>query len=162
GSTTQRDRPGCRCAPPGLQWRRGRKDDGDRPGMAAYRFIGQPIAPIEDAALLTRARRFVDDVRVRDALEAALVRSSFAHARIKSVDVSAARAAPGVHAVLTYADIRPLITQDRMPLELRVEQLPPNVTPMPLAKDETVFVGEAVAAVIADSRYAAEDAAALV
>jgi carbon-monoxide dehydrogenase large subunit len=130
--------------------------------MAAYKFIGQPIARIEDAALLTGAGRFVDDVPVRDALEAAFVRSSFAHARIRSIDVAAARAAPGVHAVLTYADIRPLLTQDRMPLELRVEQLPANVTPMPLARDEVVFAGEAICAVIADSRYAAEDAAALV
>ena len=130
--------------------------------MAAYKFIGQPIVRIEDAALLTGAGRFVDDIAVPGALEAAFVRSSFAHARIKSVDVAAARAAPGVHAVLTYADIRPLLTQDRMPLELRVELLPPNVTPYPLAKDEVVFCGEAIAAVIADSRYAAEDAAALV
>jgi aerobic carbon-monoxide dehydrogenase large subunit len=130
--------------------------------MAAYKFIGQPIARIEDAALLTGAGRFVDDVPVPDALQAAFVRSSFAHARIKSVDVAAARAAPGVHAVLTYDDVRPLITQDRMPLELRVEPLPPNITPMPLAKDEVVFAGEAIAAVIADSRYAAEDAAALI
>ena len=97
--------------------------------MAVYRFIGQPIGRIEDAALLTGAGRFVDDVPVPGALEATFVRSAFAHARIKAVDVAAARAAPGVHAVLTYADIRPLLTQDRMPIELRVEPLPPNVTP---------------------------------
>src|SRR6516164_7930935 len=132
------------------------------PAMAEYRFIGQPIGRIEDAALLRGAGRFVDDLAVPGALEAAFVRSSFAHARIKTVDVAAARAAPGVHAVLTYADIRPLLTQDRMPLELRVETLPPNITPYPLARDEVVFAGEAVVAVIADSRYAAEDAAALV
>ena len=130
--------------------------------MVAYKFIGQPIARVEDAALLTGAGRFVDDVPVVGALEAAFVRSSFAHARIKSIDVSAARTAPGVRAVLAYADIRPLLTQDRMPLELRVEPLPPNVTPYPLAKDEVVFAGEAIVAVIAESRYAAEDAAALV
>src|SRR5690348_17560704 len=130
--------------------------------MAAYKFIGQPIARIEDAALLTGAGRFVDDVPLPGTLQAAFVRSAFAHAHIKSVDVTAARAAPGVHAVLTYADIRPLLTQDRMPLELRVETLPPDITPYPLAKDEVVFAGEAIVAVIADSRYAAEDAAALV
>ncbi|MBO0712229.1 MAG: xanthine dehydrogenase family protein molybdopterin-binding subunit [Acetobacteraceae bacterium] len=130
--------------------------------MPAYRFIGQPVARIEDAALLTGTGRFVDDISVSGALEAAFVRSVFAHARIKSINVAAARAVPGVHAVLTAADIRPRLTQDRMPLELRVEPLPPNVTPYPLAKDEVVFAGEAIAAVIADSRYAAEDAAALV
>src|SRR5690242_9767022 len=95
--------------------------------MAAYKFIGQPIARIEDAALLTGAGRFVDDVPLPGTLQAAFVRSAFAHARITSVDVAAARAAPGVHAVLTYADIRPLLTQDRMPLELRVETLPPKI-----------------------------------
>ena len=52
-------------------------------------------------------------------LEAAFVRSTLAHARIKSIDLSAARTAPGVHAVLTFEDFRPLLTQDRLPLELR-------------------------------------------
>src|SRR5262249_23387669 len=60
--------------------------------MAAYKFIGQPIPRIEDAALLTGAGRFVDDVPVPEALEAAFVRSAFAHARIRSMDVAAARA----------------------------------------------------------------------
>ena len=130
--------------------------------MAALKFIGSPIVRIEDAALLRGAGRFVDDVPVPEALEAAFVRSAFAHARITSIDVAAARAVPGVFAVLAYADIRPLLTRDRMPLELRDEQLPANATPYPLAKDEVVFAGEAIVAVIADSRYAAEDAAALV
>jgi carbon-monoxide dehydrogenase large subunit len=89
--------------------------------MAVHRFIGQPIARIEDAALLTGAGRYVDDVPVPGSLEAAFVRSTFAHARIKAVDVAAARVAPGVHAVLTYSDIRPLLTQDRMPLESEIK-----------------------------------------
>ena len=142
--------------------RRANVEDRGELRMVAHRFVGQPIARIEDAALLTGAGRFVDDVLVLGALEAAFVRSPFAHARIKSIDVAAARAAPGVSAVLAYADIRPLLTQDRMPLELRDEPLPPNVTPYPLATDEVVFAGEAIVAVIAESRYAAEDAAELV
>ncbi len=130
--------------------------------MTSPKFIGQPIPRIEDKALITGAGRFVDDIHLPGMLEAAFVRSTLAHARIGSIDVSAARAAPGVHAVLTYADIRPLLTQDRLPLELRLEPLPPNITPYPLAKDEVVFVGEAIVVVIADSRYLAEDAATLV
>jgi CO/xanthine dehydrogenase Mo-binding subunit len=63
--------------------------------MVAHRFIGQPAARIEDAALLTGAGRFVNDVPVRAALQAAFVRSPFAHARIKSIDVATARAAAG-------------------------------------------------------------------
>ena len=130
--------------------------------MKSHKFIGQPIARIEDHALITGTGRFVGDIYLPGILEAAFVRSSFAHARIKSIDTTAARATPGVHAVLTFEDLRPLLTQDRLPLELRLEPLPPNVTPFPLAKDEVVFVGEAIAVVIADSRYLAEDAAMLV
>ena len=80
--------------------------------MVAHRFVGQPIARIEDAALLRGAGRFVDDVLVLGALEAAFVRSPFAHARIKSIDVAAACAAPAVSAVLAYADIRPLLDDE--------------------------------------------------
>lgn len=130
--------------------------------MSSFKFIGQPIARIEDDALIKGAGRYVDDIHLPGTFEAAFVRSSFAHAKIKSIDASAARAAPGVHAVFTYEDIRPLLTQDRLPLELRLDPLPPNITPYPLAKDEVVFVGEAIAVVIADSRYLAEDAATLV
>ena len=130
--------------------------------MSGHKFIGKAIPRQEDDALVKGAGKYVDDIHLPNTLEAAFVRSSFAHAKIKSIDVSATRAAPGVHAVFTYDDIRPLLTADRLPLELRLEQLPPNVTPLPLAKDEVVFVGEAIAVVIAESRYLAEDAAALV
>jgi len=130
--------------------------------MSGHRFIGQPIARVEDDALLKGKGRYVDDVHLPGMLEAAFVRSSFAHAKIGGIDVSAAQAAPGVRAVLTFDDIRPLLTCDRLPLELRLDQLPPDITPLPLAKDEVVFVGEAIAIVVAESRYLAEDAAALV
>src|SRR5207237_8173152 len=74
----------------------------------------------------------------------------------------AARNPPGAHAVLTLADLMPLLANDRLPLQFRTAQLPPDITPLVLAKDEVAFVGEAVAVVIADTRYIAEDAAALV
>ena len=64
--------------------------------MSSFKFIGQPIARIEDDALLKGKGKFVDDIHLPGTLEAAFVRSSFAHARIKSIDVSTARAAPGV------------------------------------------------------------------
>ena len=130
--------------------------------MTPYKVIGQPVIRIEDDALIRGGGRFVGDIQLPGTLEAAFVRSTFAHAKIKSVDLSAARKAPGVHAVLAFDDLRPLLTQDRLPLELRLEVLPPNVTPFPLAKDEVVFVGEAIAVVIAESRYLAEDAATMV
>ncbi len=130
--------------------------------MSTRKFIGSPVARVEDDALLRGRGRFVDDVHLPDTLEAAFVRSPTAHARLVSVDTAAARALPGVHAVLTYQDIRSLLTQDRLPLELRLDQVPPNITPYPLAKDEVVFAGEAIAVVIADCRFRAEDAAGLV
>ena len=95
-------------------------------------------------------------------LEAAFVRSPHAHAELRAIDVRAAQQYPGVHAVFTLADLAPLLAQDRLPLQFRTAQLPPDITPLVLAKDEVAFVGEAVAVVIAQTRYIAEDAAALV
>src|SRR5204862_6233045 len=85
-----------------------------------------------------------------------------AHAAIKTIDKAATQRLPGVHAVLTLSDLRPLLSQERLPLQFRTAQLPPDITPYVLAKDEVAYVGEAVAIVVAHSRYVAEDAAALV
>jgi aerobic carbon-monoxide dehydrogenase large subunit len=126
------------------------------------KYIGQPIKRLEDLPLLTGTGRFVADLRVPDMLEAAFVRSPHAHAAIRGIDTRAARQCPDVHAVLTLADLRPLLTHERLPLQFRTAQLPADVTPLVLAKDEVAFVGEAVAVVIAQTRYIAEDAAALV
>src|SRR5215471_13912628 len=128
----------------------------------ATKYVGQPIKRIEDRPLLTGAGRYVADLRFSDMLEAAFVRSPHAHAVIRGIDTSAARRHPGVHAVLTLADIAPRLTQVRLPLQFRTTQLPPDITPLALAKDEVSFVGEAVAVVIGQTRYIAEDAAALV
>src|SRR5207247_9097559 len=90
------------------------------------------------------------------------VRSPHAHAAIRGIDTAAARACAGVHAVLTLGDLAPLLAQERLPLQFRTAKLPSDITPFVLAKDEVAFVGEAVAVVIARTRYIAEDAAALV
>src|SRR4051812_34693224 len=95
-------------------------------------------------------------------LHAAFVRSPHPHALIESIDTSSAARAPGVHAVLTLADLSPQLSQERLPLQFRTAQLPPDITPFVLAKDEVAFVGEAVAVVIAETRFLAEDAATLV
>ena len=130
--------------------------------VTEHRVIGRPVVRVEDAALLSGRGRYVDDVDVPNMLEAAFVRSPMAHARIRSIDRSAALAAPGVHAVLVFDDLKPVLAQERLPLQFRLDKLPHDITPYPLAKDEVVFVGEAVAVVIADNRYLAEDAANLV
>jgi carbon-monoxide dehydrogenase large subunit len=125
-------------------------------------YIGKPIGRIEDRPLLKGAARFVADLRPAGMLEAAFVRSPHAHARIRGIDAAVARAHPAVHAVLTLADLAPLLANERLPLGFRTEELPDGITPFVLARDEVAFVGEAVAVVIADTRHRAEDAAALV
>jgi len=126
------------------------------------RYFGQSLKRNEDLPLITGRGRFVDDIELPDMMEAAFVRSPHAHARILRIDTTAARELPGVVAVLTFDDLRPHLTQDRLPLQLRSSSLPPDCTQMPLAKDEVCFTGEAVALVVASSRYIAEDAASLV
>ncbi len=130
--------------------------------MQETKYVGHSIKRLEDRPLLTGSGRFIADLRFADMLEAAFVRSPHAHATIRAIDTSAARRCPGVHAVFTLADLAPLLAQERLPLQFRTAQLPPDVTPLVLAKDEVAFVGEAVAVVIAPTRYLAEDAAALV
>jgi carbon-monoxide dehydrogenase large subunit len=130
--------------------------------MSRFRQIGHPVPRLEDPPLLRGEGRFVDDIHLPAMLEAAFVRSPHAHARIRSVDLAAARAVPGVAAVLSFADLAPHLTQERLPMQFRSSALPSDCTPYPLAKDEVAYVGETVAVVIAHSRYAAEDAAALV
>src|SRR5262249_9184299 len=127
--------------------------------MSAPRYIGKPLKRIEDGPLLQGCGRFVDDLKFPNMLEAPFVRSPHSHALIRGIDTQAARQVSGVHAVFTLADLRPLLSQERIPLQFRTAQLPPDITPFVLAKDEVAFVGEAVAVVIAQTRYLAEDAA---
>jgi carbon-monoxide dehydrogenase large subunit len=124
--------------------------------------IGKRVLRIEDGPLIRGQGRFVDDLKFAGMLEAAFVRSPHAHAGIGGIDTAAARRLSDVHAVLTFSDIAPLLTAERLPLQFRTDQLPPDVAPFILAKDEVAFVGEAVAIVIARTRAIAEDAAALV
>ncbi|GAA4787452.1 molybdopterin-dependent oxidoreductase [Actinomycetospora chlora] len=110
----------------------------------------------EDAALVTGAGRFVDDLDpLPGTLVAAVVRSPHPHARIRGVDLERARAHPGVAAVIGPDEVRaavrpfPLSTSTPMPY-------------LPSAVDVARYVGEPVAVVVASDRYVAEDAAELV
>jgi len=111
----------------------------------------------EDPALLTGSVRFVDDLVVPGALHVKIVRSPFAHARIRSIDTSAATAMPGVVAVLTGAD---LASEWQTPLPCAWPVTPDMKNPphWPLAVDEVRHAGEAVAAVVAETRAGARDA----
>ncbi|HXY94906.1 MAG TPA: xanthine dehydrogenase family protein molybdopterin-binding subunit [Acidimicrobiia bacterium] len=123
----------------------------------AARFVGQSVTRKEDARLLTGHGEYVDDVALPHMLYAAFVRSEIARAAITHVDTSAAAAAPGVVAVFTWQDF------DGKYGEAWHAMLGPDMSvPPPLAIGDVRYVGDTVALVVAESRYAAEDAAELV
>ena len=120
--------------------------------------VGTRLLRKEDPALLTGEARFVDDIVVPGALHVAVVRSPFAHARIRSVDTAAAVALPGVVQVLTGADLREEWAAP-MPCAWPVTEDMRNPEHLPVAVDKACYVGDAVAVVVAESREAAKDAA---
>ena len=111
---------------------------------------------LEDDALLRGTARFVDDIKPDGCLHVAFLRSPMASAHIRSIDVSAAAQSPGVVAVFTAADLEGSCA----PMNARMTT-PGLISPdRPIiAGDRVRFVGEAMAAVVAQSRYQAEDAA---
>jgi carbon-monoxide dehydrogenase large subunit len=125
-------------------------------------LIGSRILRIEDEPLLRGQARFIDDVVVPDVLHAAFVRSPHPHAAIKGIDKTAALALPGVHHVLALDDLAPVMPQRRMMRHSNSGTPLDNMWCFALADGEVSYVGECVAIVLADSRYVAEDAAALV
>ncbi len=126
------------------------------------KWIGASLPRIEDAALLRGGGRFLDDIKVDNALAAVFVRSPVAHAILKAVRTDAARELPGVRAVFTYGDLRRILAQDRVPLTLPSGAIRFNVEPPVLVRDEICYVGEPIALIVADTRAIAEDAAGLV
>jgi carbon-monoxide dehydrogenase large subunit len=126
----------------------------DAADISRPKIVGTSVKRTEDPRLLTGRGSFVDDRKAPDALHVAFRRSEHAHARIVAIDSAAARAMPGVIAVLTaddLASVRPLIATSRMKGYY--------ATPiLPLAREKVRYVGEPIAGVIAQSRYLAEDA----
>jgi aerobic carbon-monoxide dehydrogenase large subunit len=123
------------------------------------KWFGERVQRVEDDRLLRGKGRFTDDID-EGALESCIVRSPYAHARIMSVDVSAARALPGVVAVYVAADL-PFGHID-LPILIPHPNLTHGRTQRCLASDVVRYAGEAVAFVVAKSRHLAEDAADLV
>jgi 2-furoyl-CoA dehydrogenase large subunit len=123
---------------------------------SARPYVGQGMRRLEDDALLRGEGRFMDDIDpVPHTRHAMILRSPFAHARIRSMDVSAACALPGVIGVVTAEQI---VAMSR--------PLPAGITGGPdyyaAANGTARFMGEPVAVIVAESRYIAEDAAELV
>jgi carbon-monoxide dehydrogenase large subunit len=122
--------------------------------------FGKPLTRNEDPRLLRGEALFVDDVDLPGLLHAAFLRSPHAHARIVAVDVAAARARPGVQAVILAEDLGDYWQPG--PLLVPPPPVPGIVfnqrCQVPLAKGIVRHVGEPIALVIADSRYIAEDA----
>jgi len=125
-------------------------------------YVGKKITRLEDDVLLAGEATFIDDIQLDGMLHLAVVRSQMAHARIASIDVSAARDLPGVAAVYTIDDLLPVLSQERIPENFPTPGDRVDVGPYVLARGEVCYVGEPIVAVIAENRYVAEDAAQLV
>ncbi len=125
-------------------------------------LVGEAVTRLEDAELLVGAARYVDDISPAGLLHAAFVRSAFGHARLGAVDCDVARDMPGVVAVYAVDDLMDVLTTDRVPETFPPPQPREEFGPYVLARDEVCYVGEPVAVVIAENRYQAEDAAAMV
>ncbi|HEY6698910.1 MAG TPA: molybdopterin cofactor-binding domain-containing protein [Acidimicrobiales bacterium] len=123
---------------------------------AADRGVGARLLRKEDARLLTGEARFVDDLSIPGAVWMGMVRSPFAHARIGNIDASAALAIPGVRHVFTGADLRDGWAA-AMPCAWPVTEDMKAADHWPVAVDKACYVGDIVAVVVADSRYAAVD-----
>jgi aerobic carbon-monoxide dehydrogenase large subunit len=130
--------------------------------IAAERYTGASIKRSEDPRILTGTGRYVDDIKLPGMLHAAFVRSPLPHARVLSVDASAARALPGVVAVLTGADLEAMTVPGPDPLLSLMGWTGPSPEFTLLATDKVRLVGDPVAVVVAESRYLAEDGCELV
>ena len=126
------------------------------------KWFGATVKRKEDPALLAGKGRFIDDVQLPGTVHAAFVRSSYPHAKIRGIDGSAAKALRGVHLVLGFADLPEPLQENALPQFVPTPAITELHMPYALAREETVYVGEPIAIVVADSRHVAEDAAALV
>lgn len=132
----------------------GRRSPGSEIAQPTAPYVGQSVARLEDAALLTGRGVFADDMAVKaGTLHAAILRSAHAHARIRHVDVRGALGCRGVRAILTPDDV----ARAAQPFVAPVRHDPP-MRHCALAQDRVRYVGEPIAVVMAESRYLAEDA----
>lgn len=123
------------------------------------KYVGRAVKRTEDPRLVQGLGHYVDDIKLAGELYVAFLRSPYAHARISSIDTSAAKSAPGVVAVFTGEDIEGRVGY--VPCAAALEGLKVPKYPV-LAISKVFFVGQPIAAVVAESRYAARDAVDLI
>ena len=121
------------------------------------RLVGVSVRRSEDLRLVTGRGRYVADIALPGQCHAVVVRSQVARARVVRLDTGAARRAPGVVDVLTFADLGDLGS----PIPIRIAPLPgfERYLQMPLARDRVRYVGEPLALIVAGDPHAAQDAA---
>jgi carbon-monoxide dehydrogenase large subunit len=121
---------------------------------SSVRFVGKPVKRVEDPMLLTGRVEFIDNMALPGMLHCAMLRSPYAHARIKSIDTSAAEKLPGVVAVVTGEEVAATT--------IPIPTFPENWGTHCMAVGKVRYVGQIIAAVAATSRYVAEDAIELI
>ena len=120
----------------------------------------QAVKRVEDPRLITGAARYLDDLKLPGVAHVAILRSPYAHARIGAIDTSRAAEAPGVVAVVTGKDFEHL---NPLPCAWQAAGVENHVvTPRALEIDRVTFTGAGVAAVVAETKEAAEDALELI
>jgi carbon-monoxide dehydrogenase large subunit len=120
------------------------------------KYVGKALKRKEDPRLITGEAKYIDDLTLPGLLHAAILRSPYAHARIKGIDTSKARAVPGVVAVYTGQDFKEL---PPLPCAWQAAGTTNNVnTPRVLEIDKVTFTGAGIAVVVAENRSIAEDA----
>ena len=123
-------------------------------------LIGAPMKRVEDPGMITGTARYIDDLALPGMAHVAILRSPYAHARIKSIDTSKAAGQPGVVAVYTGKDFEHL---PPLPCAWQATGAENFIaTPRALEVDRVTFTGAGVAAVVAETKTAAEDALVLI
>ncbi|MBC7323729.1 MAG: molybdopterin-dependent oxidoreductase, partial [Moorella sp. (in: Bacteria)] len=127
----------------------------------AYTTVGTSVTRVDAVAKVTGKAQYTGDIMLRDMLVGKILRSPYAHAIVKSIDVSQARALPGVAAVLTYKDV----PQNKFPTAGHPYALDPqhgDKADRTILTDKARFVGDAIAAVVATDELTAAEALKLI
>ncbi len=123
------------------------------------KYIGQKVKRTEDPRLIQGIGHYVDDIKLADTLHVVILRSPYAHARINAINTDAAKRVPGVVAVYTGADVAGKV--GNVPCAMAHPELKVPAFGV-LAQNKVFFVGHPVAAVVAQNKYQARDAADLI